>query len=128
MIKYKWDDTLRHSAQGPDLVSVSVSSIPDCQCCEDSADGNMLKKLGFIRKFKLTTHHGINIGKKKDIDSEDIQGITREVSGKVRKQRDSCSVRNFSGGQISIPITRRDHYAILDFSHNSKKHKNISKC
>ena len=83
----------------------------------------MLKKFselsnGFISRFKLTSH-GIN--KKKDIETEGIPEMTSTVSEKARKPSSYSATANFSSGQISIPITKKDHYAILDFSHNSKK-------
>ena len=89
----------------------------------------MLKKLsnGFLSKFKVPTHE-VNTGKKKDIDSEDIEDMMSPVCKRARKQPGSSYTTTFSAGQkISIPISRRDHYAILDFSHNSRKHKNIEK-
>ena len=83
----------------------------------------MLKKFeelssGFISKFKLTSH-GINISKKKDLESADIPEMTSSVSAKARKPSSHCAT-NFSAEQISIPITRKDHYAILDFSKKPK--------
>ena len=97
-------------------------------CCEAPDERNMLKKLSniFISKFKLTTHGITTSSKKKDIDSEETKDkdMRNSVSERARKQQRSFCPTNLSGGQkISIPITRRDHYAILDFSHNSKKHK-----
>ena len=86
----------------------------------------MLKKFeelsnGFMSKFKLTTN-GINTGKRKNIDSEETEDMS-SVCKRSRKQQGSSYATNLSGDQkISIPISRRDHYAILDFSHNSKKH------
>ena len=92
----------------------------------------MLKKLeelsnGLMSKFKLTTHV-VNITKKKDVASEDIPEMTRTVSETGRRQPGPYCSTNLSNGQISIPVTREDHYAILDFSHNSKKYKHIEKC
>ena len=122
MIKYRLDG-MRHRVQ----ICVSVY-LQNCQWWEACADRNMLRKFeelsnGFISKFKLTSQqHGINIGKKKDIESEDIPKMSSSPNENVARKPNSYCATNFAGGQISIPITRKDHYAILDFSHN-KKHK-----